>query len=51
MRPSAAGAKGRRLGVTRHALEAFASGGELYAIGGCTTALQDSPVVERIAVG
>ncbi len=43
--------EGPGLGVTRHGLEAFASGGELYAIGGCTTALQDSPVVERIAVG
>ncbi len=38
------------LGVTRHGLEAFAAGGELYAVGGCTTALQDSPVVERIAL-
>ena len=36
--------------VTRHGLEAFVSGSRLYAIGGCTTALQDSPVVERIAL-
>jgi len=36
--------------VTRHALEAFAIDGALYAIGGCTTALQDSPVVERLSL-
>ena len=42
--------QGPGLGVTRHGLEAFAAGGELYAVGGCTTALQDSPDVERIAV-
>ena len=36
--------------VPRHALEAFAVAGSLYAVGGCTTALQDSPVVERLAV-
>jgi hypothetical protein len=34
--------------VTRHALEAFVIDRVLYAIGGCTTALQDSPVVERL---
>jgi hypothetical protein len=34
--------------VTRHALEAFAVDDTLYAIGGCTTALQDSPIVERL---
>ena len=34
--------------VTRHALEAFAIDGRLYTVGGCTTALQDSPVVERL---
>jgi hypothetical protein len=34
--------------VTRHALEAFAVNGFLYTVGGCTTALEDSPVVERI---
>jgi hypothetical protein len=34
--------------VTRHALEAFIVDGALYAVGGCTTALQDSPVVERL---
>ena len=33
--------------VTRHALEAFYVAGALYTIGGCTTALEDSPVVER----
>jgi hypothetical protein len=33
--------------VTRHALEAFTVAGALYTIGGCTTALADSPVVER----
>lgn len=37
-------------GVTRHALKAFAAGGELYTVGGCTTALRDSPVVERIPI-
>jgi len=36
--------------VTRHALEAFAAGRFLYAVGGCTTALEDSPVVERIRI-
>jgi N-acetylneuraminic acid mutarotase len=36
--------------VTRHGLEAFALDGALYAIGGCTTALRDSPVVERISI-
>jgi hypothetical protein len=35
-------------GVPRHALEAFVVAGSLYAVGGCTTALQDSPVVERL---
>jgi hypothetical protein len=34
--------------VPRHALEAFAVAGSLYAVGGCTTALRDSPVVERL---
>jgi N-acetylneuraminic acid mutarotase len=34
--------------VTRHALEAFIVDETLYAIGGCTTALQDSPIVERL---
>jgi hypothetical protein len=38
-------------GVTRHALRAFHVDGRLYTIGGCTTALHDSPVVERIRVG
>jgi Kelch motif len=46
-------AEGRwRLGpkplVTRHGLEVFAAGGALYAVGGCTTALRDSPIVERL---
>ena len=36
--------------VTRHALEAFALDGRLYAIGGCTTGLRDSPVVERLVL-
>jgi hypothetical protein len=36
--------------VTRHALEAFAVDGVLYAIGGCTTALRDSPVVELLDI-
>lgn len=34
--------------VTRHALEAFVVDSVLLVIGGCTTALQDSPVVERL---
>ena len=38
-------------GVTRHALQAFHVDGTLYTIGGCTTALRDSPIVERISVG
>lgn len=33
--------------VARHALEAFTVGGTLYTVGGCTTQLRDSPVVER----
>jgi hypothetical protein len=37
--------------VTRHALSAFAIGGVLYTVGGCTTALRDSPVVERLTLG
>jgi serine/threonine-protein kinase PknK len=32
--------------VTRHALQLFHVDGGLYAVGGCTTALRDSPVVE-----
>ena len=43
--------KGPSPPVTRHALEAFAVGGVLYTVGGCTTALRDSPIVERIAIG
>jgi hypothetical protein len=42
--------QGPSLRVTRHALEAFVLGGRLYAVGGCTTDLHDSPVVERIAL-
>ncbi len=42
--------QGPRLEVTRHGLEAFALGPYLYAIGGCTTELRDSPVVERIRI-
>jgi hypothetical protein len=38
---------GPRPGVTRHALQAFYVGGALYTVGGCTTALRDSPIVER----
>ncbi len=34
--------------VTRHALQAFVAEGVLYTVGGCTTALRDSPVVERL---
>jgi hypothetical protein len=34
-------------GVTRHALQAFHAGGTLVTVGGCTTALRDSPIVER----
>lgn len=33
--------------MTRHALAAFAVDGVLWTVGGCTTALRDSPVVER----
>jgi N-acetylneuraminic acid mutarotase len=39
--------QGPRPLVTRHALKAFAVGGALYTVGGCTTALRDSPIVER----
>ena len=38
---------GPRSLVTRHGLEAFHVGGELYTVGGCTTALRDTQVVER----
>ena len=41
---------GPRSLVTRHALEAFYVDGALYTIGGCTTALRDSQVVERRAL-
>jgi hypothetical protein len=34
--------------VTRHALRLFYVDGSLYTIGGCTTALHDSQVVERL---
>jgi hypothetical protein len=33
--------------VTRHALQAFVVGRDLVTVGGCTTALRDSPIVER----
>jgi hypothetical protein len=33
--------------TTRHGVEAFFADGSLYAIGGCTTALHDSQVVEK----
>ena len=36
--------------LTRHALQTFYVDGSLYAVAGCTTALRDTPVVERIAV-
>jgi len=38
---------GPRPGVTRHALQTFYVAGSLYTVGGCTTALRDSPIVER----
>jgi hypothetical protein len=37
--------------VTRHALQLFRVGGGLFAVGGCTTALRDSPVVEFRPLG
>jgi hypothetical protein len=40
--------QGPRPLVTRHGLEAFVVGGALYTLGGCTTALRDSPIVERL---
>jgi hypothetical protein len=36
--------------VHRHALALFAVGGRLYAVGGCTTRLRDSAVVETRAL-
>lgn len=39
--------RGPRPLVTRHALQTFSVNGVLYTLGGCTTALRDSPVVER----
>jgi N-acetylneuraminic acid mutarotase len=41
---------GSRPLVTRHALEAFVVGGVLVTVGGCTTALRDSHVVERLRI-
>jgi hypothetical protein len=35
-------------GVTRHARTALVADGALYAVAGCTTALRDTPVVERL---
>jgi N-acetylneuraminic acid mutarotase len=40
--------QGASMKVTRHALSLFAVDGALYAIGGCTTALRDSPIVETL---
>lgn len=37
--------------VTRHALSVFVLGDDLFTVGGCTTALVDSPVVERRPLG
>jgi hypothetical protein len=42
--------QGPRPLVTRHGLEVFAAGGDLITIGGCTTALRDSPIVERLTL-
>jgi N-acetylneuraminic acid mutarotase len=42
--------QGARSLVTRHALKLFYVAGSLYTIGGCTTALHDSQVVERLLV-
>jgi hypothetical protein len=42
--------QGPRPLVTRHALRAFVAGGALYTLGGCTTALRDSPIVERLSL-
>jgi Kelch motif len=39
--------RGPRPLVTRHALQTFYANGALYTLGGCTTALRDSPIVER----
>ena len=39
--------RGPTPGVTRHALQTFYIDGALYTVGGCTTALRDSPIVER----
>lgn len=43
--------RGPTPGVTRHALQVFSVGGALYTVGGCTTALRDSPIVERRRLG
>jgi hypothetical protein len=37
--------------VSRHALEVFAVDGALVAVGGCTTQLRDTHVVERLRLG
>jgi hypothetical protein len=44
---SGAWRQGPRSLVTRHGLTAFYADEALYTVGGCTTALRDSPVVER----
>jgi hypothetical protein len=36
--------------VARHALSLFAIGDTLYAVGGCTTKLRDTAVVERLGL-
>ena len=41
---------GPRSLVTRHGLQAFAVEGTLFTVGGCTTALRDTQVVERRVV-
>jgi hypothetical protein len=42
---------GPRSLVTRHGLKTFYVDGSLYTVGGCTTALRDSQVVEAREVG
>ncbi|MGH3049889.1 MAG: Kelch repeat-containing protein, partial [Gaiellaceae bacterium] len=42
--------RGPELRVPRHALALFSASGRLFAIGGCTVQLADSPVVESLAV-
>jgi len=42
--------RGPGLRIPRHALAAYVLQGSLYAIGGCTTKLEDSSVVERLSL-